>query len=269
MVHLRVRLALSLLPLFAGGLAHAQEGLAADSANRDEIVHVLNRITFGPRPGDVAAVEKMGLHAYIEQQLHPESIDDSAVTQQLAGFDLLQMSAPELTHLFEAERKKALEKTKKLNDEAKAAEAKAAAAMTPAGTPDVMPPAPMAMPAPQTPKDKLTAMLEKVNEYRSIAAIGQLEQAKLVRAINSERQLQEVLVDFWGNHFNIDMKKQNDRVLKVDALLPRQRDQHKGAYGHADGSDGHRKNRRQDECGRPRRPGPGGARGRLEEGRHQ
>ena len=54
-----------------------------------------------------------------------------------------------------------------------------------------------------------------MNEYRSIAAIGQLEQAKLVRAINSERQLQEVMVDFWGNHFNIDMKKGSDRILKV------------------------------------------------------
>jgi hypothetical protein len=48
-------------------------------SDHDEIVHVLNRITFGPRPGDVEAVEKMGLHNYIEQQLHPETIDDSAV----------------------------------------------------------------------------------------------------------------------------------------------------------------------------------------------
>ena len=45
--------------------------------------------------------------------------------------------------------------------------------------------------------------------------IGEMEQAKLVRAIDSRRQLQEVLVDFWGNHFNIDMKKAADRVLKV------------------------------------------------------
>ena len=59
------------------------------------------------------------------------------------------------------------------------------------------------------------ALVEKTNAYRSVAAIGQLEQAKLVRAVNSQRQLQEVLVDFWGNHFNIDMKKGPDRVLKV------------------------------------------------------
>ena len=57
------------------GVAPAQE----NPSDRDEVIHVLNRITFGPRPGDVDAVQKMGLHTYIEQQLHPESIDDSAV----------------------------------------------------------------------------------------------------------------------------------------------------------------------------------------------
>ena len=55
--------------------------------------------------------------------------------------------------------------------------------------------------------DKVARMLDQANQYRSVAAIGELEQAKLVRAIDSERQLQEVLVDFWGNHFNIDVKK--------------------------------------------------------------
>ncbi len=216
----RVRLTLSLLPiLLAASVVHGQEGLASDSANRAEIVHVLNRITFGPRPGDVEAVQKMGLHAYIEQQLHPETIDDSAVDQQLAGFDMLQMTGAELTNLFQSERKKALEKTKKAAEGAAAAEAKSAASepmQSGAPTQDVMPPVPPpAIPSPQTPKDKLNALVEKVNAYRSVAAIGQLEQAKLVRAVNSERQLQEVLVDFWGNHFNIDMKKGPDRVLKV------------------------------------------------------
>jgi uncharacterized protein (DUF1800 family) len=45
--------------------------------------------------------------------------------------------------------------------------------------------------------------------------VGQLQQAKLIRAVESKRQLQEVLVDFWSNHFNIDVKKNLDRVLKV------------------------------------------------------
>jgi uncharacterized protein (DUF1800 family) len=57
--------------------------------------------------------------------------------------------------------------------------------------------------------------INQANQFRSVAVIGQLEQAKLVRAIDSNRQLQEVLVDFWSNHFNIDVKKGFCRVYKV------------------------------------------------------
>jgi uncharacterized protein (DUF1800 family) len=216
----RVSLTRSILPLAAGislllsaTAVQAQEAFANVPVNRDEIVHVLNRITFGPRPGDVETVQKMGLRNFIEQQLHPESIDDSAVEQQLAGFDLLQMSPEQLTDLFLSERKKALAKQKTL-----AAANGQAQTMPPVTNPGEAanatqvdpPPMPMA-----TPGDKLGKMLDQANQYRSVAAVGQLEQAKLVRAVDSQRQLQEVLVDFWGNHFNIDMKKGPDRVMKV------------------------------------------------------
>jgi uncharacterized protein (DUF1800 family) len=213
-----------LLALLPVGATRAQEGLSGTSADRDEIVHVLNRITFGPRPGDVEAVQKIGLHNYIEQQLHPEMIDDSAVEKKLAGFELLQMSPEQLTDLFDNERKNNLKKQQKLA--AAAAAQEQAQAAQPANTT----PAPATIPAPDTtqqPADtqveppsipagnKLAKMVEQANQYRSVAAIGQLEQAKLVRAVDSQRQLQEVLVDFWGNHFNIDVKKGPDRVLKV------------------------------------------------------
>ena len=182
------------------GMIQAQETPGSD---RNEIVHVLNRITFGPRPGDVEAVQKMGLRNYIEQQLHPETIDDSAVEQQLAGFDILQMSAQQLNQMFEEERKNNLKKQKLL-------------AAANAGQGEIAPQSPPEQPAMQlTPQEKMAKMVDQANQYRSVAAIGQLEQAKLVRAIDSERQLQEVLVDFWGNHFNIDVKKGPDRVLKV------------------------------------------------------
>jgi uncharacterized protein (DUF1800 family) len=165
------------------------------------IVHVLNRITFGPRPGDVEAVKKMGLHNYIERQLHPETIDDSAVEREVQSFDILQMSSPELMGLFEEERKKNLEKIKEST----------AAADAQTGT------APVAQATPvQHPSERpAESMMDRINAHRSIAAIGQLEAARLIRATDSPRQLQEVLVDFWGNHFNIDMKKGPCRVLKV------------------------------------------------------
>jgi uncharacterized protein (DUF1800 family) len=205
--------------LLSAGTNRAQETPASEQATRDEIVHVLNRITFGPRPGDVETVQKMGVHTYIEQQLHPETIDDSAVEKEVAGFDLLQMSSQQLAQLFEEERKNNLKKQKKLADEAAAKSntpmMQETAANQAAPAPDVLPAPPPAPNPPATPQEKLAKLVDMANQYRSVAAVGQLEQDKLVRAIDSQRQLQEVLVDFWGNHFNIDMKKGPDRVLKV------------------------------------------------------
>ena len=85
--------------LLAGMPVMAQEG-PASVGDRAEIIHVLNRVTFGPERGDVEAVEKMGLRNYIEQQLHPETIDDSATDAEIAQFDLLQMSGPGLRSFF-------------------------------------------------------------------------------------------------------------------------------------------------------------------------
>jgi len=213
-------------------------------ADRAQVVHVLNRITFGPRPGDVDMVQKMGLHNYIEQQLHPETIDDSAVEQIVAQFEILQMTPAQLANLYADDLQKILKRAKKNAEKELAA--------NPAGTPPPATAADMAMQstspatsappataAPPVDKDKsmmaegqdkmetqtapppelakLTPAqrLAEASTFRSVAAIGQLEQAKLVRAINSQRQLQEVLADFWNNHFNVDVKKKACRVLKV------------------------------------------------------
>jgi uncharacterized protein (DUF1800 family) len=170
-------------------------------ADRDEIVHVLNRITFGPRQGDVERVEKMGLHNYIEQQLHPETIDDSAVEAQIAQFELLQMSSSELTQLL-SDTIRRINQKQHARNAAKLAETAAnppgSAAMAES---DDRPHGPPPSPADQP--------------WKAVAAIGQLEQAKLFRAVYSERQLQEVLVDFWNNHFNIDAKKGACEVWKI------------------------------------------------------
>ncbi len=182
----------------AAPLSEAQAPAAP--SDRDEIVHVLNRITFGPRPGDVEMVQKMGLRNFIEQQLHPETIDDSAVDQELQQFDLLQKSPSELYALFIDERK--LQQQKKKEQ---------AASFASAGNP-VEKPVADAAPAPAQPRANMTALLQGPH---STAVITQLEDDKLIRAVDSNRQLQEVLVDFWSNHFNIDMRKGPCRVLKV------------------------------------------------------
>jgi uncharacterized protein (DUF1800 family) len=186
------------------------------SGDRATVVHVLNRITFGPRPGDVEMVEKIGIKAYVESQLHPEAIDDSAVEASVAKFDLLQMTPPQLNILYRDEVRNFLKNQRegKMDDTvpaiAKPAEATPASTMQPEGVP------PIAQSSPTTPApNNMAGMITRADQYRAIGAIGQLEEAKLVRAIESPRQLQEVLVDFWSNHFNIDIKKGPEQVLKI------------------------------------------------------
>src|SRR5258707_15005758 len=60
------------------------------------ILHVLNRTGFGARAGDVERVRQIGLAAYIDRQLHPEHIPDSAMAARLAGFETIDKSARQL-----------------------------------------------------------------------------------------------------------------------------------------------------------------------------
>ncbi len=198
-------------------------------ADRAAIVHVLNRITFGPRPGDVGMVEKMGLHNYIESQLHPESIDDSALQAEVSQFELLQMSGPQLAELYQNEVKLAKQLKQEKTDALKKSEAAAgqAANAAPGNTMQTQAAADNTMQAQATPETmqkeaapdvvatELLAKLRNGDTWRSVATVGQLDQAKLLRAVESQRQLQEVLVDFWSNHFNIDVKKKPDDIMKV------------------------------------------------------
>ena len=86
-----------LLGLLCGLLATDQTAAFAANPKQEKalqhdqrVLHALNRLTFGPRPGEVRAVEKMGLQRWFEQQLHPESIDDSALDARLAAFPAMQ-----------------------------------------------------------------------------------------------------------------------------------------------------------------------------------
>ena len=63
-------------------------------------LHALNRLTFGPRPGDVAAVEAMGLDKWIDEQLNPSTIDDSALEARLAAYPAMRLSQHELVERF-------------------------------------------------------------------------------------------------------------------------------------------------------------------------
>ena len=64
------------------------------------IVHVLNRLGFGARPGDVERVKAMGLENYINQQLNPEKITDSVAENKVKDLTVLNMTTAELYEKF-------------------------------------------------------------------------------------------------------------------------------------------------------------------------
>src|ERR1017187_8581987 len=75
---------------------------AADSGPNEQkrAVQALNRLTFGPRPGDIQQVMAMGVDRWIDLQLHPEKIPDSTVESRLAPFRTLRMSSKEIVEEF-------------------------------------------------------------------------------------------------------------------------------------------------------------------------
>src|SRR5581483_788764 len=167
---------------------HARSKTAPDPDKT--IVHVLNRIAFGPRPGDVARVRAMGIEKYIDEQLRPERIDDAGMNARLAGLTTLTMSSREIARKFEMPVIEARrEKRDSKNGDA-------------------------AEPGPE----------QKMIQQQANRVVVELGEQKLLRAIYSERQLQEVLTDFWFNHFNVDARKGPDRFMLTeyerDAIRP-------------------------------------------------
>jgi uncharacterized protein (DUF1800 family) len=96
--------------LLVVGLACSVPSVLAKKKNKDRApssggdqrraLHALNRLTFGPRPGDVQRVMSMGVDQWIDQQLHPDKIDDSALDVRLQPFRTLHMSTRELAENF-------------------------------------------------------------------------------------------------------------------------------------------------------------------------
>ncbi len=95
---------LSCLPLVCLApqlLAKKNKDIAAPAANDPRrALHALNRLTFGPRPGDLQQVMAMGVDRWIDLQLHPEKIDDSALTARLEPLRTIRMSSKEIAEDF-------------------------------------------------------------------------------------------------------------------------------------------------------------------------
>ena len=166
------------------------------------IIHVLNRIGFGPAPGDVARVREIGLEKYIERQLHPGRLPDEALSRRLAAFSTLRRSTRELADEYFIPAQ--MERREQQRLRATQDDAIARASSDPA------------------PEARL-AQSEAIRGARLVLA--ELAQQKVLRAAYSERQLEEVMVDFWFNHFNVFAGKGLTRIYLTeyerDTIRPR------------------------------------------------
>ena len=132
-----------------------------------QILHALSRLTYGPRPGDAERVRALGVSAWIDRQLRPRTIDDSATERALAELTTLRMPIPEL--LREYPRPDPRLRAQIANGEMSRQE-----------------------------------MLERYPiEKRPVRIADELRAAKVLRAVTTERQLEEIMVEFWFNHFNV------------------------------------------------------------------
>src|SRR5260370_2137851 len=93
-------LALAVTLQFASDKKNKRDSAAIQMNEQKRALHVLNRLAFGPRSGDVERVTAMGVDKWIEQQLQPEKIDDRALDARLAPFRTLRMDTRELVENF-------------------------------------------------------------------------------------------------------------------------------------------------------------------------
>lgn len=135
-----------------------------------KILHVLNRLSYGIRPGDLDRVKSIGVDKYIQQQLNPDNISEpAALTERLAKLDTINLSPVELFQQYNPNRQPV---------------------------------------AGQKPEPEI----KKAQQKQARQVVNQAVEARLMRSIYSERQLQEVMVDFWYNHFNVFANKGIDRL---------------------------------------------------------
>ncbi|HKO04503.1 MAG TPA: DUF1800 domain-containing protein [Candidatus Acidoferrales bacterium] len=149
-------------------------------------LHALDRLAYGPRPGDVERVKQMGLEKWIDQQLHPERIDDSALDARLQQYPAIRMSTEELLARYPRPNQQAQQQgqTRQQFQQQQRQQRQ------------------------QQGQGQGDAQDMK-NRPQEI--VLELSQAKMTRAIYSERQLQEVMADFWFNHFNVFAGKGPER----------------------------------------------------------
>jgi uncharacterized protein (DUF1800 family) len=153
------------------------------------IAHVLDRVTFGTRSQDLERVARVGIQTYIDEQLHPQRLNDDALEAMLGRFETLKLSTEEIAERYAIPVRQMRQQFERARRRQRSDEQSSA------------PPTPG--PPQRSPED--------IQRQRLV--LSELTEQKLLRAIYSERQLQEVLVDFWFNHFNVFAGKGVERYL--------------------------------------------------------
>jgi uncharacterized protein (DUF1800 family) len=145
----------------------AQAQATPSSAPPIELI-ALNRMAYGPRPGDVARVQQMGFAAYVDEQLNPNDADDALCNQKIADARLrIQYNAG-------------------------------------MGYPAVDEMRPLRTIIENWGLAQLWSLTRNPAYQERIRPVEEVRAATLLRAVYSKWQLREVLVEFWHNHFNVD-----------------------------------------------------------------
>ena len=243
------------------GQAPSLKGLPPTDLTEDQaIAHALNRLGYGPRPGDVQRVKAMGLGRWIDRQLHPESLNDSPLEARLARFSTLSMSSEALLQKFprpqvaakregispqeyrkeQQEKRQAAEAQQSADSQRQMTDQNSGGSGEPSsdsqqsespqpngntqprgsnGSPQAMAPDELAeilLPGAKNLKNQNVSG-NPIMDYEQIQTpqrvIAELAMAKMDRAVYSEKQLYEQIVDFWFNHFNVFAGKGADRWL--------------------------------------------------------
>ncbi|MBL8182073.1 MAG: DUF1800 domain-containing protein [Blastocatellia bacterium] len=161
---------------------------AKELTEEQKILHVLNRLGFGARPGDIETVKAMGIQRYIEQQLDAHSISDTVAESKVAGLETSKLSTSELFAKYpnpagllqavEGQNRRAGVANQPNNNEMTEAERRER-------------------------QQTLRELYSKYDLRPANQILPQIVSNRVLRAVYSERQLQEVMVDFWQNHFNV------------------------------------------------------------------
>ena len=201
------------------GLAQQKQKAKPALTEQQRIVHVLNRLGFGARPGDVERVKAIGVENYIQQQLNPEKIADPVAEAKLKNLSTLSMTTAQLYEKYPQPGMllRQLERRGELPQDLADARKNRSTQMPDS---DEMQKSQQNPSVPNANPEGNQEYRRAVREYyrdnglqRPQRIISELQTSRILRAVYSERQLQEVMVDFWTNHFNVFAGKGADRWL--------------------------------------------------------